>query len=77
MNKEINQLVTDFVAEGGDFRGQCSHASVLAEEGQVSEAVYWLRLAMKTATPEYLRQLKVALADSAQLELRELVAEIS
>ena len=64
-------------AEGGDFRGQCSHASVLAEEGQVSEAVYWLRLAMKTATPEYLRQLKVALADSAQLELRELVAEIS
>lgn len=63
-------------AEGGDFRGQCSHASVLAEEGRVTEAVHWLRLAMKTATPEYLRQLRQVLVESPQPELRELAKEI-
>jgi TPR repeat protein len=63
-------------AEGGDFRGQCSHASVLAEEGHVSEAVHWLRLAMKTATPEYLRELRRTLLKSDHAELRELAQEI-
>jgi uncharacterized protein len=59
-------------AEGGDFRGQCSHASVLAEQGDLAEAVYWLRLAIKTATPEYLAQLQQALSQSQHAELRAL-----
>ena len=63
-------------AEGGDFRGQCSHASVLADQGRLTEAVHWLRLAMETATPEYLRQLRQELAQSAQPELRELANDI-
>jgi len=59
-------------AESGDFRGQCSHASVLAEAGRVSEAVDWLKLAMQTATPEYLRELRQVLIQSPHLELRNL-----
>lgn len=64
-------------AEGGDFRGQCSHASVLAEQGNLTEAVYWLRLAIKTATPEYLGHLQQALGQSQHVELRALTKEIS
>ena len=64
-------------AEGGDFRGQCSHASVLAEEGHVAEAVHWVRLAVKTATPEYLHQLRQTLLKSDIAELRELAREIA
>ena len=64
-------------AEGGDFRGQCSHASVLAEAGMVSEAIHWLRLAVRTATPPYLRDLKSALAQSPHVELRNLAREIA
>jgi len=63
-------------AEGGDFRGQCSHASVLAEQGNVAEAVYWLRLAIKTATPDYLGHLRQALGQSQHEELRALAKEI-
>jgi len=63
-------------AEGGDFRGQCSHASVLAEQGNVTEAVHWLRLAMQTATPEYLGHLRQALTQSEHVELRALSSEM-
>jgi uncharacterized protein len=58
-------------AEGGDFRGQCSHASVLAEEGRVEEALEWLRLAARTATPTYLTHLAATLEKSTHSELRD------
>ena len=48
-------------AEAGDFRGQCSHASVLVEQGRIDEALHWLRLAVKSATPTYLSHLAAAL----------------
>jgi len=63
-------------AEGGDFRGQCSHASVLAGQGKVTEAVHWLRLAMQTATPQYLSHLRHALTQSEHVELRALSSEM-
>lgn len=62
-------------AEGGDFRGQCSYASVLVQAGRVDEAVDWLRRAARTATPAFLQQLRISLADSPVPALRELAAE--
>lgn len=56
-------------AEGGDYRGQCSYASVLAEQGHVDEALHWLRQAAETATPLFLRQLAVVLKTSRHEEL--------
>ncbi len=63
-------------AEGGDFRGQCSHASVLAEQGRMAEAIQWLRLAITTATPDYLKHLRETLAQSPHPALRDLANEI-
>ena len=57
-------------AEGGDFRGQCSHASVLAEQGRIEEALHWLRLAVTTATPAYLGHLAPLLKASCHNALR-------
>ncbi|HEY0342115.1 MAG TPA: tetratricopeptide repeat protein [Steroidobacteraceae bacterium] len=51
-------------AEGGDYRGQCSYASVLAEHGRMEEALRWLRLAATTATPAYLSALAATLRQS-------------
>lgn len=64
-------------AEAGDFRGQCSYASVLAEQGRVQEALGWLQLAVKTATAAYLAQLGAALAASPHEALRVFAASIS
>ena len=63
-------------AEGGDFRGQCSYASVLVQAGRVDEALEWLRRAARTATPAFLHQLRISLADSPVPALRELAAEL-
>lgn len=41
-------------AEGGDFRGQFNHARFLGNDGQVEEAVRWLRTAHTTATPAFM-----------------------
>jgi TPR repeat protein len=59
-------------AEGGDYRGQCSYASVLAELGHVDDALHWLRVAITTATPRYLEQLAVVLAKSPHESLQDL-----
>lgn len=63
-------------AEGGDFRGQCSYASVLALAGEIDEAVAWLRKAAQTATPAFLDQLKASLAGSPIASLRALGATL-
>ena len=57
-------------AEAGDYRGQCSYASVLADQGRIEEALSWLRLAVNTAPPHYLAQLAPALRRSPFEALR-------
>lgn len=63
-------------AEGGDYRGQCSYASVLAEQGRIDEALHWLRLAVTTATPRFLGQLATTLASSPYEALRAWAATL-
>ncbi|QBB69763.1 sel1 repeat family protein [Pseudolysobacter antarcticus] len=63
-------------AHGGDFRGQCSYASLLAQRGQIEDAVYWLRLAVQTAIPSFAIKLAETLAVSAQAEFRKIALEI-
>jgi uncharacterized protein len=57
-------------AEGGDYRGQCSYASALAEQGRIDEALHWLQEAAMTATPRFLAELAVVLKQSAHEALR-------
>ncbi|MHC8402858.1 tetratricopeptide repeat protein [Pseudomonas sp. MDT1-17] len=42
-------------AEGGDFRGQFSFAALLADEGQIDEAMSWLRRALADGNQNFLR----------------------
>ncbi|HKS13712.1 MAG TPA: tetratricopeptide repeat protein [Pseudomonas sp.] len=42
-------------AQAGDFRGQFSHAAVLAEQGEVGEALGWLRRALEAGNANFLR----------------------
>jgi TPR repeat protein len=63
-------------AEGGDFRGQVSHASVLAAEGRVGEATTWLERAIETATPAFLAQLAEDLSRASQAEFRAVAVKI-
>ncbi len=51
-------------AEGGDFRGQCSYASVLADQGRIDLALMWLKRATTTATPRFLAELTIVLKQS-------------
>ncbi|WP_277963796.1 tetratricopeptide repeat protein [Pseudomonas sp. RIT-To-2] len=41
-------------AEAGDFRGQFSHAAVLAETGRVEDALHWLRRALEGGNLNFL-----------------------
>ncbi|MDZ7919845.1 tetratricopeptide repeat protein [Rhodoferax sp.] len=40
-------------ARGGDFRGQFNYAGMLAQRGQLDDALEWLRKVPLTATPAY------------------------
>ena len=57
-------------AEGGDFRGQFSHAAVLAHTGHIDEALGWLRKALADGNPKFLRVAHKALsaADHPQIQ---------
>ena len=63
-------------AEGGDFRGQCSYASVLTDAGRIDEAAHWLRLAQASATPAYLEHLVARLEESPHPLLHEVAAQM-
>ncbi len=62
-------------AEGGDFRGQFSFAAVLTEEGNIDDALVWLRKALAGGNPNFLRVASEALSASADPRVRVLVAE--
>jgi TPR repeat protein len=57
-------------AQAGDFRGQYSYAAVLASQGKLENAQYWLREALKTGNLNFFRTCRQALLDSAHASLR-------
>ncbi len=59
-------------AEAGDFRGQFSHAAVLAERGEVAAALIWLRRALAGGNLNFLRFARSALLQAEQPALRQL-----
>lgn len=59
-------------AEAGDFRGQFSYATVLAEEGQVDEALGWLRMALAGANVNFLRVSSETLLSANHPQIREM-----
>lgn len=72
-------------AEGGDFRGQFSHAALLADEGRIDDALVWLRKALAAGNVNFLRVAAEsllqaqhpqigAMAEEYRLRLAELLA---
>ncbi|WP_097305628.1 tetratricopeptide repeat protein [Pseudomonas chlororaphis] len=59
-------------AEGGDFRGQFSHAAVLADAGRIDEALGWLNKALEGGNLNFLRVARGALLQAAHPEIRGL-----
>ena len=57
-------------ARGGDFRGQFNFAGMLAERGQMDEALAWLRKVPQNATPRYRLQAGQKLLRSAHPAFR-------
>jgi uncharacterized protein len=62
-------------AEGGDFRGQFSHAAVLADQGDIAQAVEWLRTALRIGNLNFLRVSRKALLDATHPEIRALALD--
>lgn len=63
-------------ASAGDFRGQCSYASILTAQGRVDEAVVWLRQSMQAATQGFLQKMARALWRSPHKPLKMLSVEM-
>ncbi|MNN03791.1 putative beta-lactamase HcpC precursor [compost metagenome] len=62
-------------AEGGDFRGQFSHAAVLAGQGRLSEAESWLRRALDEGNLNFLRVARGNLEASPHRPFRQLALD--
>lgn len=66
-------------AKGGDFRGQYAYARLLAQSGDLDQALEWLRRVPLTATPGFLEEVGQVLAGSADPRFamlsREMVAQ--
>ncbi|MGY4534906.1 TPR repeat protein [Pseudomonas sp. TE3786] len=57
-------------AEAGDFRGQFSHAAVLAEQGQLDAALSWLQRALQLGNLNFLRVARESLLQSPHSSIR-------
>ena len=62
-------------AEGGDFRGQFSYAAVLADRGQVDEALEWLGKALAGGNLKFLRTAHKALAAADDPQIRAMAED--
>jgi TPR repeat protein len=62
-------------AIGGDFRGQFSYAAVLADEGQIEEALVWLRKALAGGNLNFLRVASKALLIATDQQIRALAID--
>ncbi|MFK3798577.1 tetratricopeptide repeat protein [Pseudomonas sp. NPDC088444] len=59
-------------AEGGDFRGQFSHAAVLADHGHIEQAIHWFQTALRIGNLNFLRVSRKTLLDAAHPEIQGL-----
>lgn len=57
-------------AEAGDFRGQFSHATLLAQGGHIDEAVAWLEKALEGGNSNFLRVSSQVLLDAPHQTIR-------
>ncbi|KAB0490097.1 tetratricopeptide repeat protein [Pseudomonas vancouverensis] len=64
-------------AEGGDFRGQFSYAAVLADEGEIDEALVWLRKALDGGNLNFLRVAGQTLVNATDPLIRALAPEFN
>ncbi|MEN0105873.1 MAG: tetratricopeptide repeat protein [Pseudomonas sp.] len=62
-------------AEAGDFRGQFSHAAVLAERGETEAALAWLQQALQCGNLNFLRVARHSLQQAPQPELQALARD--
>ncbi|WP_285351816.1 tetratricopeptide repeat protein [Pseudomonas sp. ME-P-057] len=62
-------------AQGGDFRGQFSYASVLADHGDVEEAIVWFNSALELGNLNFLQGSGEALRLSSHAEIRALAID--
>jgi hypothetical protein len=61
-------------AEGGDFRGQFSYAAILTEEGNIDDALVWLRKALAGGNLNFLRVASQALLNATDPQIHALAA---
>lgn len=59
-------------AQGGDFRGQFNYARVLAAQGDIDQAISWLKKVPETATQAFMEKVRVFLLNAPQPELQGL-----
>lgn len=57
-------------AHAGDFRGQFSHAAVLAERGNIEGALQWLECALAIGNLKFLRVSRAALLEAKEPSIR-------
>jgi hypothetical protein len=62
-------------AEAGDFRGQFSHAAVLADQGRIEEAVSWLKIALSIGNLNFLRASRSTLLKATPPAIRALARD--
>lgn len=60
----------------GDFRGQCSYASVLTGQGNIDEAILWLKQSMQTATYGFIQKMARALWQSSHEAIKQVAVEM-
>jgi TPR repeat protein len=61
-------------AQAGDFRGQFSHAAMLAEEGDVDTALIWLQRALEGGNANFLRSSLKVLEQTRQPAIRAMAS---
>jgi TPR repeat protein len=61
-------------AEAGDFRGQFSHAAILADQGRIEEALAWLKTALAGGNLNFLRVSGQALLQAEHPDVRAMAA---
>ncbi|MCM5656927.1 sel1 repeat family protein, partial [Xanthomonas hortorum pv. pelargonii] len=64
-------------AEAGDFRGQASYATLLADGGDLDQAEHWMRRAIAGGHAGFLQQLTPLLASARQPRLQALLSEVA
>ncbi len=63
-------------ALGGDFRGQFNFGRLLAEDGDTTAALHWLRKVPQTATPAFLEKMKRFLLKASAPALQAFAATL-